>query len=442
MEFQNKKILILGLAKSGFEALKLLLSRGANIVVSDKNNEIESEVLQFLNKKNIPYILGEHPLSLLENVDFIVKNPGIPYSIDILKEAKNKNIPIITEIELSYHITNAEFIGITGSNGKTTTTTLVYEFLQSSNKKPLIAGNIGQVACGVAQQANEENLIVTELSSFQLMGISEFKPKVALFLNIYEAHLDYHGSLCEYVEAKRQLIKNQSKDDYFIYNFDNEFTRKTSELSLARNIPFSVKTILNNGVYVLDGFIYFNDEKIVEISSIALPGEHNLENILAAIAVAKIYHVANEDIKRVLTHFTGVKHRLQFVKSLNNRLFYNDSKATNIESSKRAVNSFKQPVILLAGGLDRGINFNDLFESSNIKSVFAFGQTKDKICNDAYRNGVFSVSCENLSDAIQKAYSSSQNADVILLSPACASWDQYKSFEDRGDEFINFVNSL
>lgn len=444
-DYRNKKVLVLGLAKSGVSAALLLHELGALVTVNDLKPFSENPEAQSLLEKGIKVICGEHPEDLLdEGFQLVVKNPGIPYSNFLIEDAISRKIPVITEVELAYKISEAEFIGITGTNGKTTTTTLIFEMLKEGQKNPLIAGNIGTVASGVAKEATSENKIVIELSSFQLMGIREFRPHIAIITNLYEAHLDYHGTREQYVEAKKNIYKNQREEDFLILNFNQEECRQLAKETKATVIPFSTEEYLENGASVKDGYIYFNGEKVIEYSKVVLPGKFNLENILASVAAAKLTGVTNDAIEQVLTTFHGVKHRLQFVRDINGTLFYNDSKATNILATRMALTSFKQPIVLLAGGLDRGNGFDDLIPYlDNVKALITFGETKDKLIQTGEKAGIESLhAVNNVEEAVPLAYSLSQPGDVVLLSPACASWDQYKNFEIRGDIFINAVHKL
>lgn len=443
--YYHKKILVLGLAKSGVTAASLLHKLGAFVTVNDMKPLSENPQAQDLLEQGIKVVCGDHPLELLdEGFELIVKNPGIPYHNPMIEEAVKRGIPVITEVELAYQISEAPFVGITGTNGKTTTTTLVFEMLQAGEKAPLIAGNIGTVASGVAEEATADNLIVIELSSFQLMGINTFKPKIAILTNLYDAHLDYHGTKEEYVKAKANITKNQTESDYFIVNYEQEEVMNVAKGSNATIIPFSSKQKVANGAYVEDGWVCFQGEQIVRTSHIALPGAHNLENILCAVAAAKLSGAANEAIVQVLKTFTGVKHRLQFVAEKDGRKFYNDSKATNILATTKALDAFEAPIVLLAGGLDRGNEFDELIPSlKNVKAVITFGQTAPKIERVAREAGIKTIHrVDNVTTAVPEAFRCSLPGDVILLSPACASWDQYKTFEVRGDMFIEAVHML
>ncbi len=444
-KYLQKKVLVLGLAKSGVSAASLLNKLGAFVTVNDKKPLSENPEAQGLLEQGIKVICGSHPIELLdEGFELIVKNPGIPYHNPLVKGALDKGIPVITEVELAFQISEAPFVGITGTNGKTTTTTLIFEMLKAGDKSPLIAGNIGTVASGVAEVANADDTIVIELSSFQLMGIEEFCPEIAIVTNLYDAHLDYHGSKREYAEAKAAITKNQTATDFFIYNADQEEVREMAAHSAAKLIPFSATKKYENGAYVEDGAIYFRGEKVIETAEIALPGKHNLENILAAISAVKLKDTSNDAIQKVLTSFHGVEHRLQYVATVEKRKFYNDSKATNILAASKALTSFNEPVILLAGGLDRGNEFDELKPSmKNVKAVITFGETAEKIERVAKEIGITTIKrVDNVVSAVPVAFELSDEGDCILLSPACASWDQYKTFEQRGDMFMEAVHKL
>ncbi|RHW36499.1 UDP-N-acetylmuramoyl-L-alanine--D-glutamate ligase [Neobacillus notoginsengisoli] len=443
--YQHKKILVLGLAKSGVTAAALLHKLGAFVTVNDFKPLSENTEAQGLLEQGITVICGSHPVELMEEgFELVVKNPGIPYSNPMVKRAFEKNIPVITEVELAYQISEAPFIAITGTNGKTTTTTLIFEMLKEGAKHPLIAGNIGTVASGVAQEATKENTIVIELSSFQLMGIDTFKPRIGVLTNLYEAHLDYHETKAEYNQAKANITKNQDQDDYFIYNADQEEVEEIARKTKATLVPFSAVKDLGRGAYVRDRWLMYGDERIIRRDEVALPGAHNLENILSAIASAKLSGVANDAIRIVLKTFTGVRHRLQFVAEKSGRKIYNDSKATNILATTKALEAFDAPVILLAGGLDRGNEFDELILAlKKVKALVTFGQTAGKIEEAGIKAGIKTiVRADNVEGAVPKAYQLSEPGDVILLSPACASWDQYKTFEVRGDMFIEAVHKL
>lgn len=447
--YQGKNVLVLGLAKSGYYAAKLLHTLGAIVTVNDaKDLEEDPEALE-LNRLGMKIISGGHPSDLLDTpFDLIVKNPGIPYDNPVIIQALNQEIPVITEVEVATSVMKSSYIGLTGSNGKTTTTSIIYDMLSQNRKagKAYAIGNIGVPASQVALTVEPEDDVVLELSSFQLMGTPTIKPDIAVITNLYSAHLDYHGSQEAYEDAKMNLIRNQTKEDIVVYNKDQSHLEKlVLENTKATLHPFSRKDYLEVGTSIKNGEIYFNGEVVAKVADIFIQGYHNLENMLAAISVAKYKGVTNEAIQTVLRHFHGVKHRTQFVTEYNERIFYNDSKATNIEATENALAGFNQPVILLAGGLDRGNSFDRLIPmlKEHVKALVAFGETSDLMVEAAKKAGIKKVKkVSDVKEAVPLAYGVSQPGDIILLSPAAASWDQYKNFEIRGDVFISAVEDL
>ena len=448
-KFEHKRVLVIGLAKSGVAVAKLLLHQGAMVTVNDRIPLEENPDAKSLIEEGIRVLAGSHPVDLLEeHFDFVVKNPGIPYHNCMVEAAIKKGIPVYTEVEIAYQLLEGLLIGITGSNGKTTTTTLASLMLKESfpEREVYAAGNIGIPLSQLAEQSTKEDIYVSELSSFQLMGIDQFKPKIACIVNIFSAHLDYHGTREEYIEAKLQLTKNQTEDDYLVYNADYpELITLIEGHTKATLVPFSRKTVLEFGACVEGDYICFNGEKVIPVSTIQVPGTQNVENVLAAVAISKLAGATNEGIKKAVQNFHGVKHRTQFVKEVNKRRFYNDSKATNIIATQTALRSFtNQSVVLIAGGLDRGNGFDELvLDLTSVSGIVLYGETKEKLQEAAKLAGVPVVEVVNtLEEATKKAYEISKEDDIILLSPACASWDQFKNFEIRGDEFIRVVENL
>ncbi len=446
--YENKKVLVLGLAKSGVSAAKLLHELGALVTVNDGKPFDENPEAQELLSLGIKVITGSHPIELLdEEFSLMVKNPGIPYSHPLVAKAQEMGIPVITEVELAYEVAECPIIGITGTNGKTTTTTMTGLLLNAGADQGIarLAGNIGYPASGVAQEAKSEDKIVMELSSFQLMGITDFRPHIAVITNIYEAHIDYHGTRKEYVKAKWNLQKNMTEKDYLILNWNQSELQELAQRTKARVLPFSTKEVLEDGVYADDYSIYYKKEKIMEISELGVPGKHNVENALAAISVAKLYGISNEAIRETLHFLHGVPHRTQYVGEIQGRKFYNDSKATNILATKMALSGFEtSKVVLLAGGLDRGNTFDELIPSlKGIKAMVVFGQTKEKLMDAGKKAGIETiVTADSVEQAVPLALENSTDGDVVLLSPANASWDQYPNFETRGNRFMEAVNRL
>ena len=448
-KYKNQKVLVLGLGKSGYYAAKLLHSLGAEVTLNDAQDLTDDPKAKELEELNISVISGGHPDHLLdETFAYLVKNPGIPYENKMVQEALSLKIPVITEVEVATSMMDGYLIGVTGTNGKTTTTSIIQQMLNLKRAKGFAyaIGNIGVPASEVALTAKKEDDLVMELSSFQLMGTPTLQPKIAVITNLYSAHLDYHGTQAAYEAAKMNLIKNQNANNYLIYNKDQAHLEElVLENTKATLLPFSRKQFLEKGISVKEQSIYFNGEKVAAVSDVFLAGLHNLENMLAAIGVAKLKNVPNQIIQEVLKNFRGVKHRTQFVTTFNERIFYNDSKATNMEATENALAGFSQPVILLAGGLNRGNTFEPLIPAlqKHVKAVVSFGETADLILEVAKKAGVKElIKAENVEQAVPKAYDLSEAGDVILLSPAAASWDQYPNFEIRGDKFIDAVAYL
>ncbi|PYZ93241.1 UDP-N-acetylmuramoyl-L-alanine--D-glutamate ligase [Salipaludibacillus keqinensis] len=445
-KFTDKKVLVLGLAKSGTESAMLLHRLGANVTVNDRSPFEGNGQAQKLDEMGIRVVCGSHPEDLVDDsLDYLIKNPGIRYDHPLVEKAMNLQIPVFTEVELAYLISEADMIGITGSNGKTTTTTYVGHMLKGGEKEPLLAGNIGEVACGVAQHATAQHEMVVELSSFQLMGIDTFTPKIAILLNFVEAHLDYHGSMEEYIKAKKNIFKNQSDSDYLIYNADDAVVSDVVKSGRATLVPFSTKKQLSHGACIVDGWLTVFNEKLIKVDEMSLPGEHNISNALAAAAGALLAGADVKQVRHVLKTFSGVEHRLQFVSESDQRRFYNNSKATNVPATITALNAFKEPIVLIAGGLDRGLSFDDLIPSlaKHVSVIVTYGETKDKLAETAKQAGVpKAMTVDTLEEATKKAYESSKPNDVILLSPACASWDQFKTFEQRGETFVRMVEEI
>lgn len=447
--YEGKRVIVVGLAKSGLNAARLLKKLGAEVTVSDQQPlEKNSEAQELQAEGGYTILTGEQDPSQLDaGFDLMVKNPGIPYDVPLIKAATQAKLPIITEIELASEITDAELMAVTGSNGKTTTTTMITKMMNQERQggKSAYAGNIGVPASRVAQQLTEQDTLVMEVSSFMLLGTTQFHPHIAVLTNIFANHLDYHKTRENYVRAKMRITQNQTADDYFVVNFDSEELVGLSQQSKAQVVPFSRLAKSKDGAYELNGTLYYKDEPIMAAADVKVPGDHNIENALAAIAVAKIKGRSSEAIKHVLTTFSGVRHRTQYVLTSEGREFYNDSKATDIEATEMALKGFKAPVVLLAGGLDRGYTFERLvpFFKEHVKAVVLFGETKNLLADAAKKAGIKQIQfAENAEAGVPMAYQDSEPGDIILLSPANASWDQYPNFEVRGDRFIKAVEKL
>ena len=444
MNLKNKNILLVGLAKTGVSTIKLLNKLEANIIVNDiKDKEKLKDI------KNTEYILGYHPQNV-DHIDLAVVSPGVPLDLPFILKLKEENIEVIGEVELAYRLSkNPKFVGITGTNGKTTTTSLVGEIFKADNKDTYIVGNIGNPVIDTVELTNEDSYLITELSSFQLESIVDFKPKVASILNFSPDHLNRHHTMENYIAAKANIFKNQDENDFAILNYDDMEVRKLAPKCKGQIIFFSRKEKLEKGVYLDENnnIVIHIDEKIVLLNKkeLSLPGNHNLENCMAAIAMAYVCNINLDTLKHILKTFKAVEHRLEYVRTINDIMFVNDSKGTNPDSTIKAITSYESPVILIAGGYNKESDFNELLEigKENIKSLVLMGETADIIEKTAKEKNYKSIiKVNNMKEAVEVSYKQAEKGDVVLLSPACASWDMYKSFEARGCDFKDNVNNL
>ena len=438
--FENKKIFILGMARSGYEAAKLLSDYNNEIIVTD-GKEQKEELVSELESLGVKVIITSDQLSLLDDsFDYVIKNPGIKYDNPVVVKAKELGIKVINEVEMAYSFLDksVNIIGVTGSNGKTTTTTLISEFMKNSFDNVYLGGNIGIPLSNFVRDIKSNSYLVLEISDHQLCDMYDFKTNVSVLTNITPTHLDFHKSYEVYQMTKKKIFNNHTSDDLAVINKDDEVSMKiTDDIKSTKVYYGHDKT---NLAYYDEEGIYYDGKLVIKLDDIILKGKHNYQNIMGAIIAVKKYGVTDEVIQKVLKEFKGVEHRLEYVDTINGVTYYNDSKATNCVSTITALNSFNQPTILLLGGYDRGHSFHDLDDSmKNVKCVVCFGETKNRIeefCNDlnirCYKN-------DTLKEAMNVVKDICTPGDVVLLSPACASWDQYDKFEDRGDEFKNLV---
>lgn len=442
--YQNKTVIVLGMARSGISAAKLLHRLGAKVLMNDLN-EVDENIVQSLTESGIDVVTGYHPVEWIDdNIDYLFKSPGIPYENEMVSAALKRHIPVLTDVELAYEVSEAPIIGITGTNGKTTTTMMIGDLLNEEDPHHAkLAGNIGIPACDVAEEVSSNQVIVMELSSFQLMGVSQFRPKIAVLLNIYEAHLDYHHTREAYKQAKWNIQKNMTSDDYLVINVNEVEWQELAKETKASVIPFATGKRLEKGAYEYEGHLYYDGQYIMDCSELGVPGSHNVENALAAIAVACLNQVPIDQIREGLMNFSGAQHRLQYIGEYNQVKYYNDSKATNILATQKALSGFDhQHLILIAGGLDRGNSFDAIIpDLKGLKGIVLMGETKEKMALAAKAAKVPVIQLvDNMDQAVQQAISLAEPGDSILLSPANASWDQYKTFEQRGDHFVNAVH--
>lgn len=438
--FENKKIFILGMARSGYEAAKLLSDYNNEIIVTD-GKEQKEELVSELESLGVKVIITSDQLSLLDDsFDYVIKNPGIKYDNPVVVKAKELGIKVINEVEMAYSFLDksVNIIGVTGSNGKTTTTTLISEFMKNSFDNVYLGGNIGIPLSNFVRDIKPNSYLVLEISDHQLCDMYNFKTNVSVLTNITPTHLDFHKSYEVYQMTKKKIFNNHTSDDLAVINKDDEVSMKiTDDIKSTKVYYGHDKT---NLAYYDEEGIYYDGKLVIKLDDIILKGKHNYQNIMGAIIAVKKYGVTDEVIQKVLKEFKGVEHRLEYVDTINGVTYYNDSKATNCVSTITALNSFDKPTILLLGGYDRGHSFHDLDNSmKNVKCVVCFGETKNRIeefCNDlnikCYKN-------DTLKEAMNAVKDICTPGDVVLLSPACASWDQYDRFEDRGDEFKKLV---
>lgn len=450
IDLSSKTILVLGYAMTGKSVAEFLLTQQANIIINDRGDLSEDPSVALLIEKGVRVVDGGHPLHLLdESIDMIVKNPGIPYSIPFLQKAETLNIPIYTDVEIASMFCEAAIIGITGSNGKTTTTSLIQKILSHrQNGEARLAGNIGVPTLEVVSEARFEDDVIMELSSFQLAGTASFHPAIAVITNIFEAHLDYHHTREHYVESKLKLLANQTSEDHVVYRYDQGELHDRVKNYHGKLVPFSIeynnKYLQENGAYIDGHMIMFKGEAVLPVDSIQIPGEHNVENVLAAIAVGKLKGICNQDIEATVRAYQGMRHRIQPVVQFEGRKFFNDSKATNTVATITALKSFDQPLRYIGGGLDRGNEFDDLLPYiQEVSAAYLYGESKEKLTRVFQAGGTAKVLLfDNLIQATTQAYRDALEGEVVLFSPACASWDQFKNFEIRGDLFIETIEGL
>ncbi len=440
--YNDKKIFILGMARSGYEVAKLLSKHNNDITITDMKEQDPTQVAELINL-GVKYVITNSPEDLLDDTfDVLIKNPGIIKTHPCVIKAKKLNIKVVNELEVAYtFLPKVKIVGITGSNGKTTTTTLIHEILKKGGIPVHLGGNIGFPLSSLVDKVKIGDTLVIEISDHQLIDMYDFKTDISILTNLYQNHLDFHGSYDAYKIVKKKIFNNHTNKDIAIINKGSN-----ESLELTKDI-ISSKIYFSAGIKCeccIDGdYIVYNDEKIINTNDIKLQGLHNYENVMCAIIVAKQFNISNEIINSILTTFGGVEHRIEFVRTYKERDFYNDSKSTNVDSTIIALDSFKRPTILIMGGLDRGHLFDDLRgHMKNVKLIVCYGETKDRIKLWCDKHNIECIVKNTLIESTNEAWRVSKEKDIILLSPACASWDQYKRFEDRGDEFKAVVNNI
>lgn len=445
--FTNKKIFILGFARSGYEAAKFLIKRGNDVLINDGKDEskADQEKLKELRDLGVKFYFGSHPDDLLDDTyDYLIKNPGVPIHHKYVEKAEKLGIEVINEVEMAYRLLpkDVKLIGITGTNGKTTTTTLIYEIIKESGISTHLAGNIGYPLCSFLDKLKKDDVIVMETSCQQLNNLKEFKPNIAVMTNLSEAHIDFFdNSYQKYKDVKTKIFNNQTEDDIAILNKEDIDVLEQTKNIKSNRLYFSSKN--NADCYLKDNYIYYKAEKIIDTDKMIIVGKHNYENVMAAILVCKQFNISNDIIRKVIYNFKGVEHRLEFCGEKSGAKYYNDTEATNIKCTKIALSSFNKPTIIILGGLDRGQDFNELKDYvKNVKAIIAIGEARYNVEKFASSLNIPVYVNEFLKDGFNDIKKIVEPGDIVLLSPASASWDQYKECEIRGSEFKSYVNEL
>lgn len=443
IKLKNSKIFVLGMARSGYEVSKYLSRYNNEIIVTDAKEQDRDKVKE-LESLGIKVVITDKPANFIdETFDLVIKNPGIKYTNPLVVKASSLGIAVVNEMEVASYFfpKNLQVIGVTGSNGKTTTTNLIHEMLKASHKKVIMAGNMGIPVCSILDNLTDDTILLLEVSIQQLCNLSHFKTNVSVLTNLTPTHIDFLDTYENYKNTKKRIFNNHSDKDIAILNMGNADEMELTKDIKSHKIYFSSK--IDTDICVKGDYLNYFGEDIIKLEDIKLQGMHNYENACCAIGAVKHYGVSNEAIIQVLKTFGGVEHRLEFVRKVNGVEYYNDSEATNTVSTIIALKAFKKPEILILGGLDRGHSFDPLNDYiGNVKLVGCYGETKQKIEEWAHKMNLPVKVFDNLHDTTMYIASVASPGDVVLLSPACASWDQYKCCEDRGDEFKSIVNGL
>ncbi|MEE1246365.1 MAG: UDP-N-acetylmuramoyl-L-alanine--D-glutamate ligase [Acutalibacteraceae bacterium] len=447
MNLSGKKVLVVGLARSGMAAIRVLKKLGAVITLSESKKKEEIKEIDFLNENGVE-IVGQDAEVFERDFDLVVKNPGVPFRSPAMQRLAERNIPVITEIELAYQVAKPQhYIAVTGTNGKTTTTTLVYEILKRAfPEKAHLCGNIGIPLCEIVMENGlmEEggHYIALEISNFQLVNIDKFRPEVAVIINLTPDHIDFMGGLDAYYKSKTEVYRNMADGDVFLLNADDPVVKEYTDLYPVKCVKhsFSIENENTDSV-VRDGYIEIGGEKVLPTDAIRLVGKHNLQNVIIAVSAAKAIGVSNDIIYEAVSSFTGVEHRIEFVRELNGIKYYNDSKGTNTDATIIALKSFPKGVILLVGGFEKGLSMDEMKKHLGcVKKVIGFGACGPRLVRELV--GEDGIVVTTLDEAVAEANKVAESGDIVLLSPTTSSFDQYSCFEERGDHFKRIVNAL
>ncbi|MCF2555199.1 UDP-N-acetylmuramoyl-L-alanine--D-glutamate ligase [Faecalicatena contorta] len=450
MEVAGKKVLVFGSGISGIGAVKLLEGQGADVILYDGNDKLDEKKL----KENLGedskarIILGGFPQELLEELDLVILSPGVPTDLPVITAMHEKNIEVIGEVELAYRYGKGDVLAITGTNGKTTTTTLLGQIMKDYQDDVFVVGNIGNPYTVAAGEMTEHAVAVAEMSSFQLESIVTFRPKVSAILNYTPDHLNRHHTMEAYIAAKENIARNQTESDFCVLNYEDEIMREFGKNLKCQVLYFSSVHTLERGIYLSGGnIIYKNPEEeiVCNVNELQILGTHNYENVMAAVCMAALYGVPMESIRRTIKAFRGVEHRIEYVTEKNGVAYYNDSKGTNPDAAIKGIQAMNRPTVLLGGGYDKDSEYTEWINSfdGKVKKLILMGATKEKIARDAEKCGFHEyVYVDTFEEGVRLAASLAEPGDAVLLSPACASWGMFPNYEVRGEKFKEIVNSL
>lgn len=453
MELKDKKVVVFGAGISGIGSCGLLVKEGADVTLYDGNTKLDSDKLkaQLGEEGDVKVVLGEFPEELLASLELLVMSPGVPTDLPLVLKIKEMGIPVWGEIELAYVCGKGEILGITGTNGKTTTTSLLGEIMKNAYESVFVVGNIGTPYTAAAAKTKEDSVIVAELSSFQLESIHTFRPRISAVLNITPDHLNRHHTMEAYIQAKMDITKNQTKEDICVLNYEDEITREMAKRVPASVLFFSSAHKLEQGIYLEDGNIVYKPEKetagevICNVGELQILGVHNYENVMAAAAMAASYGVPLETIRETVKAFKGVEHRIEFVAEKNGVTYYNDSKGTNPDAAIKGIQAMVRPTILIGGGYDKQSDFHEWIRSfdGKVRYLVLIGATKEQIQKEAEECGFTDcILKDTFEEAMDTCVELAREGDAVLLSPACASWGMFPNYEVRGEEFKKYVNAL
>lgn len=447
MDLSGKKVLVVGLARSGMAAIRVLKKLGAEVTLSESKKKEDIKEIGFLNENNVE-IVGQDMSVFERDFDFVVKNPGVPYRSPMMQKLQERNIPVITEIELAYQVAKPQhYIAITGTNGKTTTSTLTYEILRRAFPgKAHLCGNIGIPLCEIVMENGlmEEggHYIALEISNFQLVNIDKFRPEVATIINLTPDHIDFMGSLDNYYKSKTEVYRNMAGNDVFLLNADDPVVKEYTDRYPVKCAKESFSTDSQSADCIAkDGYLEIKGEKIIPLNAIKIVGKHNLQNVMIAVSAAKAIGISNDVILDAVSSFKGVEHRIEFVREIDGVKYYNDSKGTNTDATITALKAFDRGVILLVGGFEKGLPMDEMKKHLGcVKKIIGFGACGARLVHDLV--GEDGIVVTTLDEAVAEANKIAESGDTVLLSPTTSSFDQYTCFEERGDHFKKIINAL